>query len=141
MNLLQIAVNLPVSSNFDILQALWNLSPILALLAAICVFLVWRNEKLNSHLFDPEKGILATKDKQIAELTKTKEDQLKELNEYIRENDKENLEVLSSLNNTMDKLIQSILTGNDTLKEKIVVEATGIKTHIDVKIAELKSKS
>lgn len=141
MNLLQVAVNVPVSSNFDILQALWNLSPILALLAAMCVFLAWRNEKLTNHLHDPEKGIVAIKDKQIAELSKIKDEQLKELNDYIRENDKENLEVLSSLNNTMDKLIQSILTGNETLKDKIIVEATGIKAHVDVKIAELKSKS
>ena len=73
-------------------------------------------------------------------MTEKKEEQIKELNAYIRENDKENLEVLSSLNNTMDKLIQTITSGNDSLKDKIVTEATNIKNFIDIKIAGLKEK-
>lgn len=125
---------------WNLVQSLWQLSPILALLAIAVIWLGWKNEKLHTQLYDPEKGIIAIKDAQIKNLAEKKENQIQELNEYIRENDKENLEVLSSLNNTMDKLIQTIVSGNDSLKEKIVNEATGIKTHTDIKVAELKEK-
>ena len=138
MNLLQI--NIPGAGNFDFLQSLWNLSPILVILVVLIALLIYKNEKLNNILYDPEKGVIALKDKQISELAKSKEAQLKELNDYIRENDKENLEVLSALNNTMDKLILTITSENDILKEKVVSEATGVKSHVDLKITELKTK-
>jgi len=133
-----IPVTAPTS--WDLLQSLWQLSPILALMALVIGWLVWKNEKLQTALYDPEKGIIAIKDSQIKVIAEKKDAEIKEMNEYIRENDKENLEVLSSLNNTMDKLIQTIVTGNDSLKEKLINEATGVKTHVDAKIAELKEK-
>lgn len=126
--------------NFDLLQSLWNLSPILCILVILIAVLIWKIEKMNKTFYDPEKGIISLKDKQISDLAEKKEEQLRELNDYIRENDKENLEVLSALNNTMDKLILTITSENDILKEKVVSEATSVKTHVDLKITELKSK-
>lgn len=138
MILLQI--NTPGMGNFDLLQSLWNLSPILCILTILIAILIYKNEKLSKMMYDPEKGYIAIKDKQIDELAKNKDNQLKDLNDYIRENDKENLEVLSALNNTMDKLIQTIVSGNDVLKDKVVSEAIGVKTFVDLKITELKGK-
>ena len=136
-----------VQQSFSILRSLYELSPILALMAIVIVYLAWWIYNVHR----PEKGTIALKDKQLADLLVTKdlqikiiadkkEEEIKELNAYIRENDKENLEVLSSLNNTMDKLISTISSENDALKEKIVTEAITIKAHIDAKIAELKEK-
>ena len=71
MNLLQI--NIPGAGNFDFLQSLWNLSPILVILVVLIALLIYKNEKLNNILYDPEKGVIALKDKQISELAKSKE--------------------------------------------------------------------
>ena len=139
--LIQLITGAPgVSTELGILKSMWELSPILALLTIAIIWLAYKNEKLYNTLYDSEKGIIVVKDNQIKVLTEKKEEQIKELNAYIRENDKENLEVLSSLNNTMDKLIQTITSGNDSLKDKIVTEATNIKNFIDIKIAGLKEK-
>ena len=149
MSMILIA-NIPpvtVSEQFSLLKSLYQLSPILAVMALVIVYLGWMLWKV----YQPEKGVVALKDKQLADLLVTKdaqikviaekkEEEIKELNAYIRENDKENLEVLSSLNNTMDKLIQTISSGNEALREKIATEAITIKAHVDAKIAEIKNR-
>jgi len=127
--------------NLDIFKSLWDLSPILGLMGALLVWGIWKLEKQQTFFYDPEKGLISLKDKQIKELADKKDLEVKELNTYIRENDKENLEVLSALNNTMDNLIQNINSSNISLKEKIVTEATNLKSHIDLKVTELKNKN
>ena len=136
-----------VTQSFSLLKSLYELSPILALMAIVIVYLGWWIYKI----FEPEKGTIALKDKQLQDLLKTKDEQIriiaekkeaeiKELNEYIRENDKENLEVLSDIDHTLDVLIKSVEVGSEALREKIASETKDVKSHIDVKISELKEK-
>lgn len=101
------------SADFDIIGALWRLGPAFALMGIAIAYLVYQIDK--------------------------KEKNVQELNLYIRDNDKENLEVLNSINGTLDKLIQSLVTGNENLKEKIIAEANSLKSHVDIKVAELKN--
>lgn len=124
------------TQGFDLISALWQLGPVFALMAIAIIYLARKLDKLT----DVDSGIGAKKDEQIKELARRKEDEITDLHDYIRENDRENLEVLTSINNTLDKLIHSFASGNEALKEKMITEAKGIKAHIDRKISELKDK-
>lgn len=87
----------------SILSDLAKLSPLIAILIAIIIYLVWKMEKR-------EKEIVS-------------------LNEYIRDNDKENLQILSNLNNTLDKVIEKQKESNDS----VIKQIENLKDYINLK--------
>lgn len=77
-----------------------------------------------------------------------KEKEVNKLNEYIRQNDKENLSVLSDLNKTMDKMIETNQALNEKLLESHKNNSESVKDHIDnahkimdIKLSTLKDSS
>lgn len=86
---------------------------------------------------------LKTKDKII----KAKDDQLLELNSYVRENDKNNLTVLSQVNSTLDKIIETqkvisekTIEGQKVNAGNIIKEITSLKETIDLRVENLSDK-
>lgn len=90
----------------NILTDLAKLSPLIAILVAIIAYLIWKIEKR-------EKEIIS-------------------LNGYIRDNDRENLQILSNLNNTLDKVIEKQKHSN----ESVIKEIDGLKEYISLKIKD-----
>jgi len=80
-------------------------------------------------------------------IIKVKDDQLLELNEYVRENDKNNLEVLSEVNNTLDKIIETqkvlserTLESQKSQTESVIKEITALKEAIELRMENLSDK-
>lgn len=85
---------------FNILTDLAKLSPLIALLVVVVIYLMWKLEKR-------EKENIS-------------------LHEYIRENDKENIEVLTNVTNTLDKVIEK----QKDVESNVVREITNLKEYV-----------
>ena len=86
---------------------------------------------------------LKTKDKII----KIKDGQLLELNTYVRENDKNNLVVLSEVNHTLDKIIETqkviserTIEGQKINATSVIKEITSLKESIELRIENISDK-
>jgi len=91
--------------------------------------------------------IIKAKDLLIEKTVKDKDDKLEELNDYIRENDKENLQVLTDLNQTIDKMIDTQKSISDKTidnqnynTESLGKEIKNLKELIEVKIDNITNK-
>lgn len=98
-------------TEIGILADLLNLSPVIAVLVGFIVYLIYENRDLKAKNTE-------------------KENEIKELNEYFRESEKDNLEVLNGVNNTMDKLIDK----QDNFDKNLIREMENMKQYIDLKI-------
>jgi len=86
---------------------------------------------------------LKTKDKIIH----AKDEQLIELNTYVRENDKNNLVVLSEVNHTLDKIIETqkviserTMEGQKINAKIVIKEITSLKETIELRVENLSDK-
>lgn len=80
-------------------------------------------------------------------IIQAKDEQIEKDQRYIRENDKENLKVLSELNQTIDKLIESQRVMNEKTVDNqknntdlLAKEIQNMRDFIDVKIQTLNNK-
>lgn len=106
-----------VTANFglavDALDKLLNEGSLITLFLLVCGYLIYQIQK---------------KDKEINRLN----NYLKELNEYIRESDKENLQTLSDVSRTLDKVLE-----NQKNTDSIVVnEIANLKEVIKLMISK-----
>lgn len=88
----------------NILTDLARLSPLIGLLVVVVIYLIWKLEK--------------------------KEKEVVVLNEYIRHNDRDNLLVLTNVNNTLDKVIENQKSGNSSMSQDI----DRLKEYIDLRM-------
>src|SRR6478735_914657 len=95
----EMSILLQAKPDVDFISQLYNLSPIIGLLLIAIGYLVYD---------------LRLKNKKIEE----KEGELKELNKYVRESENENIKILEKVSNTLDKVVDSQRSGdNSVLKE------------------------
>ncbi len=91
--------------------------------------------------------IIKAKDLSIEKVSKEKDDKLEKANDYIRENDKENLPVLTDLNQTIGKLIDIQKPISDKTNdnknnntESLGREMRNLKDLIEIKIDNITNK-
>ena len=109
--LLQV-VNSETSSGIveSLVQSIASQGPMSALFLLITIYLGWRLYK--------------------------KEIELKEISDYIRESDKENLKTLSSVNSTLDKLLETQRNSDNVVEKSI----QNTKDFVSLKIENLTTK-
>jgi septal ring factor EnvC (AmiA/AmiB activator) len=76
---------------------------------------------------------LKGKDKQLEAKDKQldgKDEQVAELNEYIRESEKETVQVLNAVNNTLDKVLENQKNSNNM----VIKEIENLKEYISLKL-------
>ena len=84
----------PTSGAVDsIVTNLSHEGPLVSLFILICLYLVWQIKK--------------------------KDENIVTLNEYIRESDKENAEILSEVNNTLDRVLENQRNTNEVVIKEI----------------------
>lgn len=99
-NLLIILQKTTGSAEIDFISQLYNLSPIIGCLLIGIGYLYFNNKE---------------KDKKITE----KENEIKELNKYIRESENENIKILEKVSNTLDKVVDTQKSGDNTVIKEI----------------------
>lgn len=89
----------------NFVSELWALSPIVGILAIACIYLARELHNKNG--------------------------ELKCLNEYIRNSEKENLQILQKVNNTLDKVSEAQKSGDDFVLKDIGITKDSILKEID----------
>ena len=145
-------VLLDISNSISVWERIAEMGIVAVLMAVAIVFLIKekKSEKkasdkkieskdteissLNKTNLEKIESLNKNKDDQLNLLAKEKNDQIEKQNDYIRENDKENLIVLSDVNKTLDKMIET----QKVLNDRVIDHQKSSTDSIEDKLQNLK---
>ena len=111
------------------------------------VAIVWLSRELNKKdktIKEKDKKIeeaLKLKDEQIASIAKKKDEQISDQNDYIRDSSKETLAVLSDVDKTLDRIIDTQKNLSEKTQEKIQNLKESVEAKIDAIIDNLSKRN
>lgn len=127
--LLSVIFLLQVDNIGDVISELTRQGPLISLFLLIIIGM-WL-------LMAKKDKSIKEKEEEIKTITKKNNDELKELNEYIRENDKENMKILSDVSNTLDKVMSNQIHSDNIM----IQEINNLRDTILMKLDNLDSKN
>lgn len=109
----------------DLLLSLAKLSPVISLLI-VGIYYFYKKERYLNKVLTEERAACHT--------------DISNLNKEMRENEKENIVIISKLSDVIDKLYDDNKDQHEVIKQQIKEEMRDIKELIKEKINELKNK-